>query len=100
MTFCRCGMDIGRSNARSASYWPAWQLPKVRTIGLLTLMVSLATAVYCQNGLSGATQSPNSPDCTDPLLATSSQCSGQNQSDSNGTFNLQARPSQSPSPAN
>jgi protein involved in polysaccharide export with SLBB domain len=93
-------MDIGRSNDRSASYWPTLRLSRVGTIGLLTLMVSVATTVYGQSGLSGASQSPNSPDCTDPLLATSSQCTGQNQNDSIAPTNLQTRQSPSPSPAN
>jgi protein involved in polysaccharide export with SLBB domain len=70
----------------------------MRKIGLLTLVMPLATAAYCQSITPGAPQSPSTPDCTDPLLASSSQCTGQNQGDFNAPLTPQLRPT--PSPAN
>jgi protein involved in polysaccharide export with SLBB domain len=76
-------MDIGYGNTRSAFNRPAWRIRTMRKIVLLTLILPLATVVYSQSTNPGAPQSPNAPDCTDPLLAGSSQCSGQNQQDLN-----------------
>jgi protein involved in polysaccharide export with SLBB domain len=42
----------------------------------------------------GATQTPSEQDCADPLLATSAQCGGQNQSESTTGNSVQSRPSQ------
>ena len=117
MNFYRCGMDIGGNNTRSAFNRPAWRIRAMRKIGLFSLIVPLVAAVYCQSVIPGAPQSPNTPDCTDPLLAgssqcsaqnpstpdctdpllaSSSQCSGQNQQDVNSVLRSQARPIASP----
>jgi protein involved in polysaccharide export with SLBB domain len=91
MTFNRCGMDIGGSNTRFAFDRPAWQPCNMRQLGLLLLIGSLATAVYAQNTNPGAAQNPNELDCSDPLMASSSQCTGQNQRDLNSNLPLQAQ---------
>jgi len=92
MTFYRRGMGIGGSNTRFAFDRPAWRICSIGQLGLLVLFVSLATAVYAQNANPGATQNPNELDCSDPLMASSSQCSGQNQQDLNSNLSLQVRP--------
>jgi hypothetical protein len=90
-------MGIGGSNTRFAFDRPAWQLCNVGQLGLLVLFVSLATAVFAQSTNPGepqnpgAPQSPTTPDCTDPLLASSSQCSGQNQQDLNSNLPSQTQ---------
>src|ERR1700684_4211988 len=100
MTFYRCGMGIGGSNTRFAFDRPAWRICNIGQLGLLVLFVSLATAVYAQNVNPGATQNPNELDCSDPLMASSSQCSGQNQQDLNSNLSLQARPQATPANGN
>jgi protein involved in polysaccharide export with SLBB domain len=91
MTLNRCGMGIGYGNTRSAFNRSAWRIRTMRRIGLLTLIMPLATAVYSQSTSPGAPQSPSTPDCTDPLLAGSSQCSGQNQQDVDSNLPSQMR---------
>ena len=100
MTFYRCGMGIGGSNTRFAFDRPAWRICNIGQLGLLVLFVSLATAVYAQNVNPGATQNPNELDCSDPLMASSSQCSGQNQQDLNSNLSLQVRPQATPANGN
>lgn len=65
-------------------------------ICLLTLTALVASTAYSQVPNSGATQSPSVQDCADPLLASSSQCSGQNQTDSVQLPPSQTRSMQSP----
>jgi protein involved in polysaccharide export with SLBB domain len=91
MTFYRCGMGICGSNTRFAFKRPAWQLCTIRQLGLLLLCGSLAAAVYAQNTNPGAAQNPNELDCSDPLMASSSQCLGQNQRDLNTNLPLQTQ---------
>jgi protein involved in polysaccharide export with SLBB domain len=59
----------------------------VKQFGFLLLLSSLATTVWAQqqpqSSYSEGAQNSNTPDCTDPLLASSPQCSGQNPEESN-----------------
>jgi len=111
MTFYRCGMGIGVSNTRFAFRQPAWQLCNIRKLGLLFLCGWVATAVhgqstspgavYGQSTNPGAAQNSNELDCSDPLLASSSQCTGQNQQNLNSNPPLQVGPAAtSATPAN
>jgi protein involved in polysaccharide export with SLBB domain len=93
MTFYRCGMDIGGINAHFAFDRLAWRLRKFSLIGLLFLVWSLATAVNAQstNTNQDATQNSSDQDCSDPLLASSSQCTGQSQQGLNLSLPSQSR---------
>ena len=72
---------------------PTWRLPKNGLIGLLILVFFTATAAYSQNSLQDSTQNSGSENCADPLLATSSQCAGQNQQEeTNGALPSPTRP--------
>jgi protein involved in polysaccharide export with SLBB domain len=55
----------------------------VKQFGFLLLLFSLATSLWgqqqSQSSYSGNTQNQNSSDCVDPLLASTSECSGQAQ---------------------
>ena len=68
-------------------------------IGLLILISCLATALHAQlpsqNGNPAGVQSPSSPDCSDPLLATTEECSGQIQQETGPLLPPQARSLQS-----
>jgi protein involved in polysaccharide export with SLBB domain len=59
----------------------------VKQFGFLLLLSSLATTVWAQqqpqSSYSEGAQNSNTPDCTDPMLANSPQCSGQNPEESN-----------------
>ena len=72
------GRRQGSSNDR-----PASRAGKISQIGLLFLVSCLATAARAQlpsqNGNSAGMQGPSSPDCSDPLLAITQECSGQTQ---------------------
>jgi len=72
------GCRRGSSNDRSTS-----QAGKISQIGLLILMSWLTTPLYAQlpsqSGNSPVVQSPSASDCSDPLLATTQECSGQTQ---------------------
>jgi len=92
-------MDIGVCNTRFAPDRSAGRFRKTRQIGLLLLAGSLAAAGYSQNTNPGATQSPTVQDCTDPLMASAPECSGQNQQEVNPIANPQTRQT-TPSPAN
>jgi protein involved in polysaccharide export with SLBB domain len=69
---------------------------RVFQFSLLTLTALFASAAYSQVPNTGATQSPSGQDCADPLLASSSQCAGQNQTDSVQLAPYQTRSMQSP----
>jgi protein involved in polysaccharide export with SLBB domain len=55
----------------------------VRQFGFILLVSSLATAIWgqqqSQSSYSESAQNPNTPDCADPLLASTPECSGQAQ---------------------
>jgi protein involved in polysaccharide export with SLBB domain len=60
---------------------PASRPGKISQIGLLILMswpAALCAQLPSQAGYPAGVQSPSSLDCSDPLLATSQECSGQN----------------------
>ena len=113
MDFSECGTDIGKLDARFAHDPAVRRFPNTKQIGLVGLLIFAGffpVATYSQNANSGGSQSPSSPDCTDPLLASSSQCSGsnlgestlsqgdfnQNQGQSNSSTSLQGRGLSSP----
>ena len=102
MDFYRCGVVIGGCNPRSAYDRPAWRPRKIGQIAVLTLIGLLAISVHSQSSNPGGTQSPTAQDCSDPLLASASQCSEQNQNQNPGSFNPNLAPQQrtTPSPAN
>jgi protein involved in polysaccharide export with SLBB domain len=96
---CRpCQSLCESSTRRAASLQPSEQeiSSRVFQIAFLTLTALFASPAYSQIPNSGATQSPSVQDCSDPLLATSSQCAGQNQTDSVQLAPNQTRPMQSP----
>jgi protein involved in polysaccharide export with SLBB domain len=88
-------MVIGDCNASSAYDLRASRIRKIGQIGVFFLISSLTTALHAQStnpggSQSSGTQSPSALDCTDPLMANSSQCSGSNQGEFNqnqGEFN-------------
>jgi protein involved in polysaccharide export with SLBB domain len=84
-------MDIGGNNTRFAYARPAGRLRKFIHVGLLFVAGSLATALCAQSTNPGAAQSPGESDCSDPLMASSSQCSGQGQQGTNSMSPSQTR---------
>jgi protein involved in polysaccharide export with SLBB domain len=88
-------MVAGVCNASSAYDLRASRLRQIAQIGLLFLICSLTTSLHSQSSNPGGsqnsgTQSPSVLDCTDPLMASSSQCSASNQGEFNqnqGEFN-------------
>jgi len=68
---CRGGSSLNRPG------WPVWEF---RRIWYFVLVSSLATALSAQTP-SQSSDSQNSPgqDCSDPLMASTPECSGQNQ---------------------
>jgi len=62
---------------------PSWRAGKISQIGLVALLSWLTTVLYAQppsqSGTSAGVQSPSASDCSDPLLATTQECSGQTQ---------------------
>jgi protein involved in polysaccharide export with SLBB domain len=91
-------MDIGVCNTRFASGQSAARLRVTGHFGLPFLILLLAAAGYAQTTNPGATQTPTVQDCSDPLLASAPECTGQNQQDMNSIPASQGRPT--PAPAN
>ena len=76
-----CGWGIGGCRAGSRHCPHASRVRKASQIGLLILLSCLAASLYAQvppqgSNAAGA-QSPSALDCTDPLLASTSDCAGQ-----------------------
>jgi len=99
MKVVMCERGIGGSRTGSLHDRLALRHRKVRLIGLLILMSSLATALYAQlpsqgDNSSGA-QSPSEQDCSDPLLANTVECSDQSQGE---TTPFPAQQTRSPLP--
>ena len=70
-----------------------------RRFGLLLLVSSLATTVLAQqqqypSSYPESQQNSNTPDCTDPAMASSPQCTSQNQALTNSQMNPQMRSTQ------
>jgi len=86
---------IGRSGSVSVRDIPTLRGRKIRQMGLLILMSSLATALWAQlptqSGDSEGVQSPSALDCSDPLLASTSECSGQAQQETTPLLTPQTR---------
>jgi len=97
MISSKCGKGTGDCLVGSAHDRPASWVRKGRKIGLLILIISLASALYAQlssqGGTSAAAQSLSAPDCSDPLLASTEECSGQTQQE---TISLPTRQTRSP----
>jgi protein involved in polysaccharide export with SLBB domain len=77
-----------------ACYRPNFPLRMMRQLGLLLLMSSLAVTMRAQQQTpsgypDSSTQTTSNPDCSDPLLANSSECSGQDQQNTNPQLNTQ-----------
>jgi protein involved in polysaccharide export with SLBB domain len=94
MDSTECGPRVATCNARPACDLRAFPMSHFRVIALLVLAASFAGTSKAQSaGLgspqSSGTQNPATPDCADPLLATSAQCTGANQGDNN--FNPEAQ---------
>jgi polysaccharide export outer membrane protein len=87
MNFVKCGWGLRLRGAESATDWYASQIRSIWQIGLLVLLSSLTTALYAQTAYSSSSsagaQSPSVSDCSDPLLASTPECSRQTQQNSN-----------------
>lgn len=84
MSLYERGVPGGDCIAGSAFDRRPSSLRKTRHIAILSLSALLTTAVYSQSiGNNDGGTSPTSQDCADPLLAATSQCTGQNQQDFN-----------------
>lgn len=85
-----CEFDASTAYARAAS-----RTRKIRQIGHLALIFSLATSLYSQlpsqSGNSGGTQNPTASDCAEPLLATASGCTDQGSNGNNQSPASQSR---------
>ena len=96
MKFFECERGIGGCRPGSAHDRPASRAGKVRQIGFLILISSLTTALYAQlssqGGNSAGAQSPSAWDCSDPLLASTPECSGQTQQGTTSLPTQQTRP--------
>ena len=69
-----------------------FSLRAMRQLGFLLLMPLLVTTVCAQqpqspSGYPDSTQTTTNPDCSDPMLASSADCSGQDQGNSNQQMN-------------
>ena len=76
MSISHCGAGAACFNVGSVRRQVRVFLCKIMSIRLLLLMIVPALSVYAQ-------QSPESFDCSDPLLASSSQCTGQTSGEAN-----------------
>jgi protein involved in polysaccharide export with SLBB domain len=97
MSLDGCGTGVGGYHARSADDLPERWIRKLRQVGLLLLIGSMGSALHAQSGSPGdlqnsTTQSPSAQNCSDPLFANTSQCTGQSQSDFNSILTPQLRP--------
>ena len=86
------GMGDGVRNPGPASCRSEFLLSAMRPLGLLLLMSSLAVGVRAQqpqstSGYPDSTQTTTSPDCSDPMLASSAECTGQDQGNANQQLN-------------
>ena len=85
-------------NASSACHRPAVRVRWVKQIGLLILISSLTTALCAQlssqSNNSVDSQNSNTSNCSDPLLASTSECSGQTQEGTSPLLTQQTRSSQ------
>ena len=83
MIFFEFGRDIGGCRTGTAHDRAKAQFRGITRIGLLILISSLGAApcaqLQSQNSNQGGAQSPSTPDCSDPLLASTLECSGQTQ---------------------
>jgi protein involved in polysaccharide export with SLBB domain len=75
-----------------ASCRSEFSLRAMRQLGFLLLMPLLVTTVCAQqpqspSGYPDSTQTTTNPDCSDPMVASSADCSGQDQGNSNQQMN-------------
>lgn len=100
MSLDRCETGLGGFNVRFAFERPTLCVRKLSEIGLLFLALSLAVTLHAQNTTPDGTQNSGNQDCSDPLLASSSQCSEQTQQGLNPTLPSQTRQSATPPNSN
>lgn len=84
MDFKHWGKGFAWRNAFFPYHLGTMQLGKTKRFLPLIFICSIATALYSQSGDFGSSQnsgsdSPTALDCSDPLMANSSQCSGTSQ---------------------
>jgi protein involved in polysaccharide export with SLBB domain len=91
------GMGEAVCDPAAASSRPQFSFSAIRPLGFLILMSSLAVTVRAQqpqsaSGYPDSTQTTTNPDCSDPMLASSADCSGQGQDQGNANQLNQMNP--------
>jgi protein involved in polysaccharide export with SLBB domain len=93
MSNSKCGSGTRDRSVLSACYRSASHLRLVRHFGFLLLLSAMAATMgaqqQSQSSYPDGSQNSTTVDCSDPALASSSQCSGQNQGQNSSLINPQ-----------
>jgi protein involved in polysaccharide export with SLBB domain len=96
MSFLQPGRGRRAGDSASDSRTIPPHLPMIKRVLPAVLLFCFAPSLFAQqqsqgSSTSGGTQNTNTWDCSDPLLASTPECSGQSSEDSNGMLGSQMR---------